>query len=201
MTGARWEDYFLPGEKLLWQGAPVPGFHAWPMAVFMTLFGIPFLAAGGGLSLGGLFFAFQAKSATDLGGTLLAAVFGLPFLAVGLFLVVGQWIIAAQAPRRVRYALSTRAAYIAKHYWGRDLAIYPILRSSGLELKTGRRAASVWFYSQRETDSDGDERTQRAGFENIADGEKVLRLIRELQLQSAPSSSASFREAPDDPVS
>ena len=182
MTAERWEDYFQPGEKLLWSGAPEPGFHDWPQTLFMTIFGIPFLAAGAGLSFGGLWFATKAESASQLGMTLLATVFGLPFLGVGLFLVIGQWLLAQAAPRRIRYALSTRAAYVAKRLWSRDMAIYPITPGTTLELKSRRGVDKVIFYSHRENDSDGTTLTQGT-FDNIANGAQVLRLLRELQAQ------------------
>lgn len=198
-NGANWEDYFLPGEQLVWEGAPVPGFHSLPMQIFMTLFGVPFFAAGAGLTFGGLFFAFQGKSMTDSGGSLLAAVFGMPFLAVGVFLVFGQWVIAALAPRRVRYALSTRAGYIAKRYWGREMSIYPILPISGFELKEGRLAQSVWFHSRKEEDSEGSMLTHRAGFENIADGYKVLGLLRQVQSARTPAPTFPFHDTEIEP--
>jgi hypothetical protein len=183
MTSGRWEDYFQPGERLLWQGAPAPGFHDWPQLVFMSIFGTPFLAAGSALSFGGLWFATQSESPAQLGMTLLATVFGLPFLGIGLYLVIGQWLMAQAAPRRIRYALSTRAAYVAKRFWARDLAIYPISAGTALELKSRRGVDKVVFYSHRENDSDGTTLTQ-GSFDNIADGAQVLRMMRELQAQT-----------------
>lgn len=183
MTGARWEDYFQPGEKLLWQGAPLPGFHAPTSMIFLTVFGIPFLVAGVALSFGGLWALIVAESWGQRGISALAAVFGLPFLGIGLYLVIGQWWVLFAAPRRIRYALSTRAAYIAKHYWRRQMEIYPITAGMPLELRQGRVGDSLWFHSRTETDSDSPS-TTRAGFENIAEGRQVLRLMRELKVQA-----------------
>lgn len=182
MSAERWEDYFQPGEQLLWEGAPEPGFHDWPQSLFMTIFGIPFLAAGTGLTFGGLWAVTQAESGSQAGLALLASVFGLPFFGVGVFLVLGQWLLARSAPQRIRYALSSRAAYVAKRLWRRELSIYPIVADTPLELKSGRRADSIWFYSHRQDDSDGPVMT-RAGFENIADGRRVLQLMRALKVQ------------------
>lgn len=183
MTAERWEDYFLPGEKLLWQGTPMPGFRAPPSMIFLSIFGIPFLIAGGALSFGGSWAIFEAESWGQRGISALAAVFGLPFLGVGLYLVIGQWWVLFAAPRRIRYALSTRAAYIAKHYWRREMEIYPIGADTPLELVKGRLGDTLWFHSYTEKDSDGPV-TTRAGFENIAEGRQVLRLMRESKVQT-----------------
>jgi hypothetical protein len=104
-----------------------------------------------------------------------------PFTGIGALMVFGQWISAAEAHRKIRYALSTRAAYIAKSYRTRSIESYPILRSSASGLDKGRTADTVWFHVQSEKDSDGDRTTTRIGFDNIADGEMVFRLIRSLQ--------------------
>ena len=65
------------------------------------------------------------------------------------------------------------------------LEIYPILKSTSVGLQKGRRADTVWFHVRSEKDSDGDLSTTRIGFENIADGDKVLSLIRGIQTGSA----------------
>lgn len=182
MTAERWEDYFQPGEKLLWQGAPMPGFHAPGAVIFMSIFGIPFLVAGLALGFGGLWAIFIAESWGERGLALLATVFGLPFLGIGLYLVIGQWWIVIAAPRRIRYALSTRAAYIARNFWRRQMTVYPISADTPLELVKGRLGDTLWFHSYTEKDSDGPV-TTRAGFENIAEGRQVLRLMRELKVQ------------------
>ncbi|MCB2116302.1 MAG: hypothetical protein KDE00_08375 [Rhodobacteraceae bacterium] len=180
-SGEAWEDYFVEGEQLLWEGAPLPGTHNRPMLIFITLFGIPFFVAGAALTFGGLFFVFKAGNLTEAGGSLLAAVFGMPFLGVGLFLVVWQWVMAYTAHARIRYALSTRAAYIAKRYWRRELSIFPITKTTPLEMQDTRNGATVWLHALKQEDSDGDKVTTKIGFENIADGARVLGLLRNLQ--------------------
>ena len=132
-------------------------------------------------STGGLFFVFKAGNLTEAGGSLLAAVFGMPFLGVGLFLVVWQWVMAYTAHARIRYALSTRAAYIAKRYWRRELSIFPITKTTPLEMQDTRNGATVWLHALKQEDSDGDKVTTKIGFENIADGARVLGLLRNLQ--------------------
>jgi hypothetical protein len=180
-----WEDYFQPGETLLWQGAPLPGIHGVGKLIGMALFGLPFLVIGGGICITGLTMLF-AGDGWQLGGIgLFMTVFSIPFAGVGLFLVIGQWIVAAQAHRRIRYALSTRAAYIATSWWTPKLDCYPILRSTPTGLEKGRNADTVWFHVRAEKDSDGERSTTRIGFDNIADGEGVFHLIRSIQMGTA----------------
>lgn len=179
--GLGWQSYLRPDERLLWEGAPLPGVHGKAKIVALALFGLPFLAAGLAMLVSGL---RNMSAAHDLGGMGLGffmAVFALPFIGIGATMVVGQWFAAAQAHRKIRYALSTRAAFVAKDYWRRSLASYPILPATDVELEKGASADNVWFHSREERDSDGDRTVTRVGFENIADGDAVFRLIRQIQ--------------------
>ena len=112
---------------------------------------------------------------------LFMTAFSIPFAGLGLYLVIGQWIEAAQAHRRVRYALSTRAAYVAKSGSRHSIECYPILNSSSIGLEKGHRADTVWFHVRSETDSDGDRSTTRIGFDHIDGGNRVFQLLRSIQ--------------------
>ncbi len=180
MTTERWQDLFQPDERLLWEGSPQPGLHGWPRLLGLSVFGLPFLIAGCAMLAFGLRQALSGGAVADIGLGLFLAAFSLPFAGIGLALVFGQWIAAARAHRRVRYALSSRAAYVARHDWRKSLACYPILPQTAVELETGRLADTLWFHARQERDSDGTT-TTRAGFENIADGTRVYRLIRQIQ--------------------
>jgi hypothetical protein len=179
-----WQTYLQPGESLLWEGAPLPGIHGKAKLIGLALFGLPFLIIGLGMAGTGIVMLTSAHALADFGlGTFITA-FSLPFAGIGAFLVIGQWIMAAQAHRKVRYALSTRCAFIAQSYWKRSLQAYPILPGTAVELETGGSADTVWFHARKERDSDGDRTTTKVGFENIADGEAVFRLIRSIQTGS-----------------
>ncbi|MDD8023813.1 MAG: hypothetical protein PHX82_11965, partial [Paracoccaceae bacterium] len=110
MSAARWEDYFLPGETLLWQGAPLPGIHRWSVHLLYMLLGLPFLAAGVWVTYHTARYGlFEATTALNRLGAFVGFCFGLPFLGIGLFCLIGQWVMGALAHKRVRYALSSRA--------------------------------------------------------------------------------------------
>lgn len=170
-----------PNETLLWEGSPVPGFHQRGKAVFLMIFGLPFLIIGIAVFVAGLHQLTQATTLSDAGLAVFFTAFGIPFGGIGAFLVFGPWIEARTAARHVRYALTNRAAYVARSTFGRKLSIYPILPSTALELEAGPHASTVWFHARLERDSDGDLGTTKAGFENIAEGAKVYHLIREVQ--------------------
>jgi len=170
-----------PGETVLWEGAPVPGFHQRRLTFFLMLFGLPFLVIGVSLFCYSLLLYPQAATVPDGGNALVTTAFSLPFAAFGAFLVLGPIIEARSAARDIRYALTSRAAYVIRTGQFPSVRVYPILPDTALELETGSRAGTVWVHSRRERDSEGDLGTTKAGFENVAEAEKVFLMIRELQ--------------------
>ncbi|WP_374398050.1 hypothetical protein [Tabrizicola sp.] len=170
-----------PNETVLWEGAPVPGLHQRGKAVFLMIFGLPFLIIGIACFFFGLHRLTQAPTLSDAGLALFLTAFGLPFAALGAFLVFGPLVEARTASRDIRYALSTRAAYVQRTGRFPSLKVYPITPSTHLELEPGKRASTIWLHARLERDSDGDLGTTKAGFENIAEGEKVFGMIRDLQ--------------------
>lgn len=180
-----WDAYFQPGEALVWEGAPKPGVHGWPKIIGLALFGLPFLIVGVVFFFVGLNQAATGGTLADVGLGLFFAVFALPFAGAGAAMVFGQWWAAKEAHRCIRYAISTRCAYIAKSYWSRSIESYPILKSSALGLEKGRSADTVWFHVQTEKDSDGDRTTTRISFDNIAEGDKVYTILRSIQTGTA----------------
>jgi hypothetical protein len=171
----RWEDFLDPGEKLLWQGAPAPGLRITLPMVGLSLFGLPFLAAGLGTFGFGLVQLLGGRSLAEGGTGLFLIAFSAPFAGVGGLMVFGTWYKAAH--RRVRYALSTRRAYVATSWWKRRLESYPISPDTPLELERGP-TDSIWFRTETRPNSDT---TTRVGFENITEGERVYALLRRIQ--------------------
>ena len=170
-----------PGETLLWEGRPVPGLHQRGKAIFLMIFGRPFLIIGVALFFYGLYQLPKSETLSDAGLALFTTAFGLPFGGIGAFLVFGPLIEARTASRDIRYTLTTRAAYVQRSGRFPNLKVYPILPSTALELEPGKRASTIWLHARLERDSDGDLGTTKAGFENIAEGEKVFGMIRDLQ--------------------
>lgn len=180
-----WEHYFQPGETLLWEGTPKPGVHGWPKIIGLALFGLPFLIVGIGVFVAGIRQMIVGEGWGDVGLGLFFTAFSIPFGGVGALMVFGQWWAAAEAHKRLRYAVSTRCAYIAKSYRTRSIESYPILKGTALGLEKDRGADTVWFHVFSERDSDGDRTTTRISFDNIADGDQVYALLRSLQTGAA----------------
>ena len=179
-----WETLLRPGEQVLWEGRPLPGFHQPGKSLLMMIFGLPFLVIGVALFIFGLHRLTQADTASNAGLALFVTAFALPFGALGGFLVFGPLMSAHNAARHVRYALSNRAAYVERTSLGRKFEVYPILPSTALEIEQGKTVSSIWVHARMERDSDGDMGTVRAGFENIADGQSVYQLIRQIQAET-----------------
>ena len=130
-----------PDETLLWEGSPVPGLHQRGQAIFLMIFGLAvpdhrrralLLRRSGNFP--------RAATVSDAGLALFVTAFGLPFGGIGAFLVFGPIIEARTAHRDVRYALTTRAAYVIRQGRFPSLKVYPILPSTALELEPGKRA-------------------------------------------------------------
>lgn len=176
-----WLGRFHPGETLLWEGAPAPGLHHPGKTAMLVAFGLPFLCIGTGLLFFGATHLPSAPTLDDAGLALFLTLFALPFGGIGAFMVFGPFMEARTNARFIRYMLTTRAAYVARTGRFPSLKVYPILPHTALELEPGKRAGTVWLHSRLERDSDGDLGTTKAGFENIAEAEKVFLMIRDLQ--------------------
>lgn len=170
-----------PDETLLWEGTPVPGLHQRGQAIFLMIFGLPFLGIGVAMFFYSLLQLPKSATVSDAGLALFLTAFSLPFGGFGAFMVFGPIIEARTAHRDVRYALTNRAAYVQRNGRFPSLKVYPILPHTPLELERGKRASTIWLHSRLERDSDGDLGTTKAGFENIAEADKVFAMIRDLQ--------------------
>ena len=169
-----------PGERILWQGAPVPGFHQPGKRIFLMIFGLPFLLGGLALFVAALQ-PGDAVGTSEWGLSVFLALFGLAFAVMGAFLTLGPVIEARHNASRIRYALTTRAAYILSRLVTDRVQVFPIFPATPLDLNLGPRMGTVWFHARRERDSDGDPTTERAGFKDIADARDVYHLIRQMQ--------------------
>lgn len=171
-----WAHYLDPDETLLWQGAPGTGVRFGGADIAVGLFGCVFLAFA-------LFWTFMA--ATLGGGTGTPVdwafpLFGLPFVAVGAFLVFGRPFWNAHVRRHTRYALTGRRAIVARSAWGRSLKSYPIDEDTQIDYRPGREA-TIWFAQEERRGNKGRRYTVKHGFEFIADGDEVYRLMRQIQ--------------------
>ncbi|WP_102110374.1 hypothetical protein [Oceaniglobus roseus] len=176
-----WEDILSEGEEILWQGQPVRGLRQPLQTIALSVFGLPFLAGGLACSGAGLLGLFAPGLSPHRLEAAIALVFGLPFIATGALMVFGTWYKALTAHRNVFYTLTNRRGYIATQFWKRRLTSFPIGPAGAVSLDTGRRGDTVWFAEQSRRAGKRGYTTVRIGFEDIADGAAVWRLIRGLQ--------------------
>lgn len=181
-----WDDILDADEDLIWQGNPLPGLASPGKTVFLSMFGLPFLGAGLAACLFGILAIFSLNDSLGIFGGLFAVAFSVPFIGVGVRLVVFTWVEALTAHRHVHYSLSTKRAYIATDYWKRTLDSYPVRADSRIRLDTGARGDTVWFDVKVARGQKGRTVETPVGFERIADGTRVYRLLREIQERQTP---------------
>jgi hypothetical protein len=172
------EGLLRPGERILWSGAPMPGFRLRGAAVVWIILGLPFLCIGLILLVIGP--GLIERPVDIIGIVIFVAGFG----GFGGYVVFDPILKARITARHVRYALTTAAAIIAKDWPVRRTEVFPILPSSEVTLEDGRTTATVWFHTRKESGAEGDIVSHRSGFEYIPDGESVFRLIRAIQTDS-----------------
>lgn len=188
MTSETWESYLDPGERLLWSGVPAQGVRVTRKGLgssFASLFILAFaLLWTAGAGLGIISGAWRQAEGAMFWFMVLFPVFGLPFIALGLYGVFGHYFDDARQRARTRYALTDRRALIAIDGRERVLRSWPIRPETIVDFLPGPEA-SLRFATDVQVDSEGDKSYTRVGFERIAEGEKVMRLIRQMQTGAA----------------
>lgn len=170
---AGWEGILEPGEVILWQGRPDARIGIAPRHLPEIGFGLVFTG----------FALFWMVSAYSMGAGLLFTAFGLPFVAVGLSVMLRSTLSLSRRLRRTWYTLTSRRAIIATDppFQGRSLQSYPITAASLLGLDQQAGLYTLSFARADLADGSGSRRRQPIGFERIADGPKVLALMRQIQ--------------------
>lgn len=169
-----WEGILDPGEQILWQGRPDGKVVIRARNVVVLLFGLAF----GGFAL------FWIIMAGAMGGGMFA-LFGLPHFLIGASIVWGALYWGAYKRRRTWYTLTDRRAIIATDLpiRGRRLKSWPIEADTPIDYQPGE-PASVYFASETRRGQNSSYQVP-IGFERIAEGDKVYRLIRDIQTGDA----------------
>ena len=165
----------LPDETLLWEGAPEAGFRLRGREILQIIFGLPFLAVGVIILL--ISPELLEVPAETIGLTIFITGFG----GFGGYMVFQPIFEAYTTARHIRYALSTRAAFVVRDWPIRRLEVYPIQPSSEIKLKQGGKVDTVWFHLRWETDSEGGIAEDRIGFQYITNGAHLFRMIQGIQ--------------------
>ena len=97
----------LPGEQVLWQGRPYPGFLFRPIEAVL----IPFSLLWAGFAV---FWNTSVWSISGGGAPVGFKLFGLPFLLAGLYITVGRFFVDQWLRRRLSYVVTDRRILIVK---------------------------------------------------------------------------------------
>jgi len=94
----------MPGESVVWSGSPPQGLRFHSQDTFL----IPFSLFWGG-------FAIFWETIAIVGGTpWFFRLWGIPFVALGLYFIVGRFFVNAYLRSQTYYAVTERAAYVAR---------------------------------------------------------------------------------------
>lgn len=168
---AGWEGILEPGETVLWQGQPDGRIVFLPVHILTGLFGLAF--AG--------FALIWMAMAAAAGG--LMWMFGLIHFTVGLVVMIAGPLGGTWKRRRSFCTLTSRRAFIASTSLtgAKTLKPYPITSATALALEEKGPLGSVIFHREQWRDKDGNSRSRDIGFEQIAEGRKVMALMRQVQ--------------------
>lgn len=132
----------LPGEKVLWEGAPAPGVRFSPEDIFA----VPFALFWSGIVLC-IWIVILTGGATEVDPI---AYFILPaFLIVGLYMLVGRFIVDMIARSKIRYFLTSARAVIESGVMRRELRSVQLAAVAEIVFRQGRKGmGTVRFGAQ-----------------------------------------------------
>lgn len=167
-----WDGILDDGERILWQGRPDGAITLRAQNLIVMVFGLVF--AG--------FALFWMIMASQTGG--LFWMFGLVHFSVGAGIVFGAVGWNAFRRRRSWYTLTDRRAFVATDLplMGRRLKSYPITADTVLVFEDGP-LATVNFASATRRGKSGTYQVP-VGFERIAEGREVYRMMRDIQARA-----------------
>ncbi|AUQ75659.1 aspartate carbamoyltransferase catalytic subunit [Phaeobacter piscinae] len=168
-----WTGILDDGEEIIWQGRPDGAIALRPASLFQAAFGLFF----SGFALFWMLGAFKS------GGS--SWMFGLLHFSVGLGIIFHAVFWSSYVRRNSWYTLTDRRALIGTRLplLGRKLKSYPLTGSTPLELVDGQ-PASV-FFAERTKRGENGSTTVAVGFERIAEGREVYRMMRDVQARAS----------------
>ena len=178
----RLSGHLAEDERVLWQGAPLPGVRNLRVRTVTTLLGT-------GLVVWGLAILVSVVDHTLRAGLSFNApiflLFGITMIAGGLHYGFLQWRHALRAHMTTRYVLTNRCTYVIGGTKSGLVKRYAIRPDTAIELDRYEGHSDLWFHVGYKQASKATETTSRVGFEGISDGEKVFMLLRSIQTGTA----------------
>ncbi|MEP4196653.1 MAG: aspartate carbamoyltransferase catalytic subunit [Aliishimia sp.] len=168
-----WAGILDADERIVWQGSPAPGLRLEWESPILPLFFTVFTG----------FSIFWMAIASMAGGFFW--MFGLLFFGAGMYNLVGVHFWKAYLRRKTFYTLSNKRAFIATNAGRkRQLASYPIVEATTLELQFSGPKADIYFAKETKKTNNGTYEIA-IGFEHIENGQDVYALMREVQVGTA----------------
>jgi len=125
MSNADIQNYFLPGEKLLWLGRPKQGL----MFSKRDMLQVPFSLIWGGFAV-----FWESMAIRQANAPLFFRLWGVPFILIGLYLIIGRFALDAFVRARTQYAVSDQRIIILREGWFSKLLTLPLQRLPALDL-------------------------------------------------------------------
>ncbi|WP_349958621.1 PH domain-containing protein [Rhizobium sp. ZPR3] len=125
MRNADIQNYFVPGEKLLWQGRPKQGF----MPSKKDLLLVPFSLIWGGFAV-----FWESMVVRQGNAPIFFRLWGVPFVLIGLYLIVGRFAVDAFVRARTQYAVTDQRIIILREGWFAKLLTLSLERLPALDL-------------------------------------------------------------------
>lgn len=183
---ADWTPFLDPDERVLWSGQPLQGWALSKIDIFLIPFSLLW-------SIG----ALAGLSAALVDGALTIAPFALLFGGIAFYITVGRFMHDARRRKRTRYAITDRRALILRG--GANLQSRGLGRDLAVALTAGPRSTIAlgeqpfFFGFARSLDPFG--MLRDFTFFRIEDGERVYRLIRQVQNGQVRSGQAQNGQA------
>lgn len=164
-----WQGILDDGERILWQGQPDARLRISPAEIRKALPGVVMLAFA-------LFWMVMAAQ-----GSVMFALFGLIFVAISIRNIAEPLLLPAFRRSRTWYTLTDRRALVATDlpFQGRRLVSYPIDRDTPVEYLPGDPPSILFGHPAVDS-------ARRGGFAFVADADRVMGLIREIQRPPLP---------------
>jgi len=174
----------VPGEKMLWQGAPGRGirfrrsdFFLIPFGLFFFGFALFWEATALGITTG----TFTDRSTNLPLMAMIFPIFGLPFICAGAYLVVGRFFWDAYRRKHSTYLLTNRRALIETIAFGRKITSVTLADLPAVSLEERADGSGTVVLGEDQQTGYGDNRRVRRAprFDFIGDAQRVYRLVEE----------------------
>jgi hypothetical protein len=158
------QDELLPGELVLWTGAPARGMRLRRSDAAMIPFSIAWCA----------FALFWEGSVIATGGPIFMKLWGIPFVIIGIYMVIGRFVVDSKRRERTVYAVTDRRVLIISTLFGRKVTSLARTRLPELHSETHADGRGTITFGPPSTPKN---MLASPSFDFIADAKTVLAML------------------------